>query len=210
MRAARRWAWACSACANVALAVTALDAAAQVAQNAPAEDAPAPNTPGYPERVLQWVIEAGQTCPEIASSLYGSEQRQPLLLRYNDLDCRRPLEPGRVLVVPESVREVPTALLEHATPQVNARPPDGQWQPARAGLELYRRHGVNTLETRTADILFHDRSRIFLAEHTLVIIYQSAQSSPARSEPPASVELDSGELQAGIAALRGEPSRVAV
>ncbi len=171
-----------------------------------AAQAAAQSTPGYPERVLQWVVQDGQTCPEIAASLYGAAEHVPLLLRYNDLDCGSPLPAAAVLVVPERVTDVSLALLDHATPQVRARPPDGDWQAAEPGLSLSRGYGVNTLQNGTADILFGDRSRVFLAEHTLIIIYQTARSSLTRREDPAAVELDTGELQAGIAVLRGRHS----
>lgn len=171
-----------------------------------AAHAEAQPTPGYPEKVLQWSIQEGETCAAIAESLYGSRQRQDLLTRYADVACGGALEAGRVIVVPAGVEDVPAAHIESATPTARARPPDGDWRLAEPGLALYQRYGVNTLARGTADILFNDRSRVFLAEHTLVIIYGTALTSRRTSADPASVELDSGELQAGMAALRGRPS----
>jgi hypothetical protein len=169
-----------------------------------AAHASAAPTPGYPEKVLQWRVQPGETCDGIASSLYGSAKHAPLLLRYNELRCDQGLLPaGMVLVVPESVTELPPASLHSTTPTVKARPPAGEWATAIPGMPLYQQYSVNTLEDARADIRFRDRTRIYLAEHTLVVIYETARASAVSKQRPPSVELQEGEVQAGLAALAG-------
>ena len=76
-------------------------------------------------------------------------------------------------------------------------------------MPLYKNHSVNTMEKARADILFVDRTRVVLAEHTLVIIYGTAKQTAVAKAPP-TIELESGEVQAGLAALRGKPVQVGV
>lgn len=171
----------------------------------------AQQTPGYPERVLQWTVQPGETCVDIAASLYGSAQHVALLERYNAVRCGpAPLPNGTTLVVPERVTQLPTATLKTMKPDVRARPPAGAWSPASPGMPLHRRYGVNTMDTGRADIRFVDRTRVFLAENTLVVIFGTAGQTHVTQTPPARVQLDEGEMQAGLAALRGDAIEVDV
>ncbi len=171
----------------------------------------AQQTPGYPERVLQWTVQPGETCADIANSLYGRATHTALLERYNALRCGpAPLPSGTTLVVPERVTELPTATLKTMKPDVRARPPAGAWSPASPGMPLHRRYGVNTMDTGRADIRFVDRTRVFLAENTLVVIFGTAGQTHVTKTPPARVQLDEGEMQAGLAALRGDAIEVDV
>ena len=164
-----------------------------------------PTTPGYPERVLQWTVQPGETCDSLAKALYGSVKHVPLLLRYNFLTCGpgETLVEGSTLVVPAAVVELPAARVESLHPDVRARAGGSPWQAAASGMPLFRNHAVNTLADARANILFVDRSRISLNEHTLVVIYGSAGDSSVSSQAPPAVELESGEVQAGLLALRG-------
>ena len=167
-------------------------------------------TPGYSERVLQWTIKNGETCDDIASALYGSAKHRALVERYNSVRCDgKPLPDGLTLVVPAKVTDQPTARLRSMHPDVQARPPGGAWSPAASGMPLYKNQSVNTLDKARADILFLDRTRVVMAEHTLVVIYGTAARTAVNKTPP-TVELESGEVQAGLAALRGKPVEVAV
>ncbi len=159
---------------------------------------PARKTPGFPEEVLQWTVEAGETCRQIAETLYGNASRIALLKRYNAIDCDAPLTQGAVLVVPVQDVELPPARLNASRPVVKVRPAQGTWQSAVDGMPLHRGHGVNTLKGAQADILFRDRSHMFLGEQTLVIIYGTAEDT---RESSARVQLDEGELRAGLVAL---------
>ena len=169
-------------------------------------------TPGYPEPVVQWGVQKDETCEDVAKAVYGSAKHAALLLRYNRVDCTRgkKLKEGSTLVLPASVTSMPSARLRSINPDVKARPAGGSWGPAAAGQPLSSNSGVNTLETGRADIEFIDRTRVFLAANTLVIIHGTAsQSMVAKTAPPA-VEVQAGEVKAGLAALRGESVEIAV
>lgn len=169
-------------------------------------------TPGYSEPVVQWGVQKDETCEDIAKALYGSAKHATLALRYNRVDCSRgkKLKEGSTLVMPAAVTSLPTARLKSLNPDVKARPGGGSWGPAAAGQALSTSSGVNTLESGRADIEFIDRTRVFLAANTLVIIYGTASQSAVSKTPPPAVEVQSGEVMAGLAALRGETVEVAI
>lgn len=185
--------------------------AALLAAPAARADGPAA-TPGYPEPVVQWGVQKDETCEDVAKAVYGSAKHAALVLRYNRVDCTRGkrLPEGQTLVLPASVTSVPTARLRSIHPDVRSRPAGGSWGPASAGQALAPRAGVNTMEQGRADIEFVDRTRVFLASNTLVIIYGTASQTAVSKTPPPSVEVQAGEVMAGLAALRGEAVEVAV
>ncbi|PIE05327.1 MAG: hypothetical protein CSA75_05325, partial [Sorangium cellulosum] len=106
-------------------------------------------------------------------------------------------------MVPEKVTNLPTARLRSMNPDVRTRPPGGGWTPAVQGMSLHRRYSVNTLDEGRADIRFVDRTRVHLAENTLVVIFATAGQTAVSKTPPARVRLEEGEVQTGLAALRG-------
>ncbi|MFO0587422.1 MAG: hypothetical protein U0441_07780 [Polyangiaceae bacterium] len=193
------------------LLFTSIPVAASLAASPVLADSPAA-TPGYPEPVVQWGVQKDETCEDIAKAVYGSAKHAALVLRYNRVDCTRgkKLKEGATLVLPASVTSLPTARLRSMNPDVKARPSGGSWGPAAPGLALSSNAGVNTLDNGRADIEFIDRTRVFLASNTLVIIYGTASQSAVSKTPPPSVEVQAGEVKAGLAALRGETVEVAV
>src|SRR4051812_16856340 len=70
-------------------------------------------TPGFPEPVVQWGVQKGETCDDIAKALYGSAKHAGLLNRYNRVSCKSgvPLPEGLTLVMPETVTTIPDAKL---------------------------------------------------------------------------------------------------
>ncbi len=132
-------------------------------------------------------------------------------MRYEPVPCDtgEKLKAGVTIVVPARAITPPTARLNSVHPAVRAKPPGGAWSTAQAGMPLKKRSSVNTQNEGRADIRFIDRTRIFLAANTLVVIYGSASTS-ARAKMPPQVSLESGEVQAGLNALRGKPIKVAV
>ncbi len=167
-----------------------------------ADDSP---TPGFPEKIVQWGVQKGETCEDIATAMYGSARHRALLLRYNRITCTpgAPLEEGLTLVLPAKVTTVPTARITSVNPETQARPPGGGWGPAYSGQGLERNSNVNTRDEGRAAIQFVDRSRIYLAEHTLVVIFGTASQTAVSKTVPPVAEVKSGELQAGLTALRG-------
>ncbi len=171
---------------------------------APAAAADPP--PGFLEAVVQWGVQKGETCADIARVMYGSPMHAGMVLRYNRVDCSggKPLPEGKTLVLPEKVTAIPDAKLRSVNPDVRARPSGGAWTTAASGMPLYSNAGVNSLKQGRADIEFVDHTRIFLAENTLVVIYGTAARTRVSKTPPPLIEVQEGELRAGIAALRGE------
>ncbi len=164
---------------------------------------------GYPEEVIQWGVQKGESCEDIAKALYGNAKWVPLLFRYNRITCTRgaPLKPGITLVLPAKVTDVPTARIKALQPAVRAKPPGGGWAPAASGQPLTTSSNVNTLEDARADIQFIDRTRVFMAENTLVVIYGTASQTGVSKSPPPLVELDQGEVKATLSALRGDDTQ---
>ncbi|RYE83234.1 MAG: hypothetical protein EOO75_19585, partial [Myxococcales bacterium] len=172
--------------------------------------ADAPTTPGYPEPVVQWGTQPGETCADIASALYGSPKYAHLLLRYNRISCGAPLAGGQTLVAPARVTTPPAARLRSMHPDVQTRPAGGAWQPGASGQPLGANHNVQTQDQGRADIEFTDRTRVFLAPHTLVVIFDTAAQTKVSKAVPPRIEVQEGEVRAGLAALRGESVEVAI
>jgi hypothetical protein len=169
-------------------------------------------TPGFPEPVVQWGVQKGETCDDIAKALYGSAKHAGLLSRYNRVSCKAgaSLPEGLTLVLPATVTTIPDAKLRSMNPDVRARPPGGSWNAAASGMPLYSNSSVNTLDKGRADVEFVDRTRVFLAPNTLVVIYGTANQTHVAKTPPAAVEVESGEVKAGLSALRGDAVEVAI
>ena len=169
-------------------------------------------TPGFPEPVVQWGVQKGETCDDIAKALYGSAKHAGLLNRYNRVSCKAgvPLPEGITLVLPETVTTIPDAKLRSINPDVRARPPGGGWNVAASGMPLFTNSSVNTLDKGRADVEFVDRTRVFLAPNTLVVFYGTANRTQVSKTPPAAVEVEAGEVKAGLAALRGDTVEVAI
>ncbi len=161
---------------------------------------------GYPEPVIHWLVEPGETCVDVALSLYESERHVDLIQRYNDVDCRQPLSASRLLIVPMKVTALPVARLGDTRPVVRARPPEGAWVVANTGMTFAEGYGVNTLQRASAELLFRDNSRILLQENTLVVIYDGASRSASQLQSrQAHVAVEDGELRAAMASLHGRP-----
>lgn len=172
-----------------------------------------PKTPGYPEQVVQWTVGEGETCGDIALALYGSSRHAALIERYSNIQCRGGslvLKQGTTLVVPAEVTSLATAELRSVKPEVRTKPPGGGWEAAGPGAPLHQRYSVNTREDARADIRFLDRTRIFLSEKTLVVIYGTARQSQVARQREVVAELESGELQAGLAAISGRTTELGV
>lgn len=169
-------------------------------------------TPGFPEPVVQWGVQKGETCADIARALYGSPQHIRLLDRYNRVSCQTgvALPEGVTLVLPATVTTIPDAKLRSMNPDVRARFAGGSWNNAASGMPLYSNSSVNTREKGRADVEFVDRTRVFLAPNTLVVIYGTANQTRVSKTPPAAVEVESGEVKAGLSALRGDTVEVAI
>ena len=90
-------------------------------------------TPGYPERVVQWTVEAGESCADVAKAMYGDARRVDLVQRYNGVACTAgaPLEQGITLVLPAEATKLPSARLTMVNPETRARPSAAAAPPSR-------------------------------------------------------------------------------
>lgn len=167
--------------------------------------------PGFVEPIVQWGVQKNQTCEDIAKTLYGSAVHVPLIGRYNRVVCAagKPLPEGSTLILPATVTQLPDARVKSSHPAVRGRPSGGSWAIVDSGAPLYRNHNVQTMEEGRAHIVFLDQTHVFLAQNTLIVVYGTAAKTSVSKVAP-TVELQSGEVQAGLSALRGEPALVAV
>lgn len=189
----------------------ALATLALVLSAAPRAHADTPPPPGFLEPIVHWGVQKGETCEDIAKVMYGAAVHVPLINRYNRVDCagRKPLPEGITLILPKGVTSVPDARIKSSHPNVRGRPSGGGWNTVVTGASLYRNHNVQTMDDGRAHIEFLDHTHVFLAENTLVVIYGTAGKTSVAKTPPV-VEIETGEVQAGLSALRGEPAEVAV
>jgi hypothetical protein len=167
-------------------------------------------THGYQEPVIQWVVQKGETCASIATSAYGSARHTGLLGRYSRVRCGGELPEGLTLVIPASATALPDARVKSLNPAVKAKPAGGAFAAIAPGAPLQGGASVQTESTGRADIEFLDRTRIFLADNTLVVIHGTAARTSVKKNVPPVVELESGEVKMGLAALRGEAVELGV
>jgi len=165
--------------------------------------------PGFVEPIVQWGVQKGETCEDIAKTLYGSANHVPLIGRYNRVVCAagKPLPEGMTLILPKTVTTVPDARVKSSHPDVRGRPSGGSWATVFTGAPLYRNHNVQTMDEGRAHIEFLDQTHVFLAQNTLIVVYGTAGKTRVSKTAP-TVELQAGEVQAGLSALRGEPALV--
>lgn len=167
-------------------------------------------TQGYQEPVIQWVVQKGETCASIATAAYGSAKHAALLGRYSRVRCGGELPEGLTLVIPASATALPDARVKSLNPAVKAKPAGGAFAAIAPGAPLQGGASVQTEQTGRADIEFLDRTRIFLADNTLVVIHGTAARTSVKKNAPPVVELESGEVKMGLAALRGDPVELGV
>ncbi|MFO0612165.1 MAG: FecR domain-containing protein [Polyangiaceae bacterium] len=166
----------------------------------------------FGEEIVQWGTQEGDTCEDIARLVYGEPRYAYLIQRYNGVSCTRgaPLKAGMTLVLPAKVTEVAPAKIGGVRPAVKAKPPGGSWAPAGPGQVLQSASNVSTEEDAGAEIQFVDRTHIYLAENTLVVIYGTASQTTVTTNRAPAIELQEGEVKAALGALRGEEESTVV
>jgi hypothetical protein len=152
-----------------------------------------------PPGTFRYTVKKGDNCGAIAVGFYG-EKRYDLIHRHNDLGpTPHNLRPGQVLILPRAERQ---ALVGHKVGPVRAAGPGKGWNDAYAGLGLYRRWRVNSLEHGFAEVVFKDDSSLSLRENTLLVIYGGTRSKTKRERMRA--ELERGALRTRLGELAGE------
>ncbi len=162
----------------------------------------------HAQTLVDYRVQAGDTCPSIAQRLYGDVGRIDLIHQNNALG-RLPhrLRVGQVLRVPSTASGArPASSDAHVTfvrNQVNTFTPEEH--PASRDEALARGHRVGTLEASSAELTFIDETQLQLASNTLVIVLgRTAQRTDAGSV--SATRLERGTLRSSLAALSGAPT----
>ena len=152
-----------------------------------------------PPGTFRYTVKKGDSCGSIATDVYG-EKRYDLMHLHTDLGpTPHHLKAGQVLVLPRAERQ---ALVGHKVGPVRAAAPGRGWDDAYAGLDLYRRWRVNSMEHGFAEVVFKDDSSLSLRENTLLVIYGGTRSKARRERMRA--ELERGALRTRLGELAGE------
>ncbi len=145
---------------------------------------------------------------EIAVKVLGDRRLLPELHRLNPQLGPLPhaLKAGQVIKVPH-VEPTADAQLTGKTGNVRVRrPSEADWDAARRGMDLFRAWRVGAEERAAAEVTFADAQRLYLREHTVVIIY-GPERRRARLDAPEAV-LERGALRSRLAELTGTPLKV--
>lgn len=153
--------------------------------------------------LYDYTVKKGDSCASIAKRMFGSRKAYDKIHEHNPGMGPTPhkLEPGSILKLPREVKK-PDAQVTATERTVEARAPkDTSWKAANQGFELFRGWRVSTLERAFAEVTFRDKSRIYMRENTLVIIYGGTEGSARRSSTTA--KLDRGALRSRLGELSG-------
>ena len=71
--------------------------------------APPAATPNFPEPIIHFTVQSGQTCEDVANAVYKTPRHINLLHRYNGVLCNGPLKEGTTLILPKQVTSVQSA-----------------------------------------------------------------------------------------------------
>lgn len=159
----------------------------------------------FAEKTFTYIVKkGGETCDNIAKSVYGDVSRIDFLHKYNDLDesCwlgkKQKLAGGLKLVLPSP----PSAgTITNSAGKVNSKPPTLKWKEAQVGQALFRAWQVNTFEESKAEVTFRDSSLIKMRENTLIVIY-GATKTKSRSRP-SRARLEKGTLRTAFDSAAG-------
>jgi hypothetical protein len=156
-----------------------------------------------------YVVQEGDSCMSIAIKVLGDRRKLPELHRMNPQLGALPhtLVAGQVIKVP-AADGGPDARLTGKTGEVRFRTASEEtWDDARRGMDLFRAWRVGAESRASAEVTFRDTQRLFLREHTIVIIY-GPELRRARTTSPDAL-LERGTLRTQLAGLSG-PSTLTV
>jgi len=156
-------------------------------------------------RTFQYAWRSGDSCYAISERVYGSRDGIKYIHKYNPKMGKLPhnLKPGTLITLP-ILKELADAHVTRQRGKVRVKPSTvPAWQGARTGMGLFRAWRVNSRKRATAEITFVDKSRVFMREDTLVIIY--GKSKRAARIKSTRAHLESGTLRARLAELDGKP-----
>ncbi len=168
------------------------------------------SAPAAPE-LMPYTVQAGDTCPKIAKTIYGDARRIDLIHQNNSLGPPpHHLRPGQVLRLPPAAHRdaAPDAVLTFVRNQVEAYTPD--LHPGHKNDPLLRGHKVSTLNASSAEITFGDETQLQLGERSLVVILGSGSGEVTRHATAEDTTLLRGTLRAHLAELAGGPPKAPV
>ena len=195
-----------SAAPATAAPATAAPASAAPATAAPATAAPAtavPGTTSTPAFVLEdYIVQEGDTCLTIARDRFGDPKRVDVVHRHNRLGAvPHHLKPGQILRLPPPTGSGgPEAEVTSVRNSVDTFTPDRK--KAKLNEKLGRGHKVGTDDKSAAEVTFADKSRLELAENTLVVILGHARAVAQPGALPETALL-TGALRARLGAREG-------
>ena len=195
--------------ATVALWLRAASALAQ-----PALPVGPPLPAGPKPETVQYTVQQGDTCMKIVRRVY-QDPRYLDFFHSANLDLGpspHSLVPGSILSIPLKPAvppKAPDARLTWLRNQVESWTPDRH--PGKRNEDLMRGHRVSTRDASSAEVTFHDESRMQLGEHTLVVILGDSGSASTTKAGATDTTLMSGSLRAHLSELAGtRPKPVAV
>ncbi|MFO0683765.1 MAG: hypothetical protein U0234_17025 [Sandaracinus sp.] len=194
--------------ARVRLALAPLLFASALLSTLDPRDARAqPPAEGDAIEVVEYTVQAGDTCGRIAQRMWGNARRYDLIHSFNPGMGPPPhhLVAGTVLRLPRvatAASLLPDARVTAAERRVTARPRDEEtWRDAHIGLDLYRGWHVVTEERSSAELTFRDTSVVAMRADTLVIIFGDTSTRVRRGGTDATLER--GSMRTALGALRG-------
>ena len=146
-----------------------------------------------------YIVRPGDSCVSIADHELGDR------MRYVDIHALNPglgklphhLVPGSILRLPARVATTPDATLTRARGAVRVRAPEVEtWNPAAAGMDLFRAWRVHAQARSSAEVTFRDASRLVMREDTIVIIF--GPSAPVAAAPRTEAVLETGGLESRL------------
>ena len=158
--------------------------------------------------VTDYVVKDGDSCLSIAIHQLGDRAALSTLHRLNPQLGPLPhhLVAGQILHLPAVVASAastePDAKLTRSRGSVEVRKPtESAWDAAKRGMDLFRAWRVGSRDQSSAELTFHDDSRLFMRENTVVIVYGPTEHRERTFG--ADAELERGTLEGRLAELRG-------
>ena len=173
----------------------------------PAPAGAQPPAEGDSVEIVEYTVQAGDTCGRIAQRMWGNARRYDLIHSFNPGMGPPPhhLVAGTVLRLPRvatAASSLPDARVTAAERRVTARSREEEaWREAHIGLDLYRGWHVVTEERSSAELTFRDTSVVAMRADTLVIIFGGAATRVRQGGTDATLER--GSMRTALGALRG-------
>ncbi len=154
------------------------------------------------------IVRPGENLHLIAERYLGARTRWPELARLNpEVKDPNRLEPGQRIRVTVPGGKTDAVRVTRVARKVEAQPTPVPWEEARQGDLLFNRDGLRTFPRSSAEVAFHDGTRLLVTESSLVFLQRSGGKLEGVERK--SVEIVEGQADveassAGNAAARPE------